>query len=47
MLRPYFELPVVSCQSLEMLLFLVGKCGIPGCRVGKRTIEAKLCRFEL
>src|SRR5262249_20180067 len=46
-LRPYFELPVVSRQGFEMLLSLVGSCGIPGCRVGKRTIELKLCRFEL
>src|SRR5580704_12182600 len=44
-LRPYFELPVVNCQSLEMLLFLIGGCGIPGCRGGKRTIEVKLCQL--
>ena len=47
MLRPDLELPVVICQSLEMLLSLVGRCRIPGCRVGKRAIEAELCRFEL
>ena len=46
-LRPYFELPMVSRQSLEMLLPLVGGRGIPRCRVGKSTIEAKFCRFEL
>src|SRR5262245_10377123 len=46
-LRPYLELFVVSDQSLEMLRSLVGTCGIPGCRVGKRTIEMKLCGFEL
>src|SRR5262245_8896578 len=46
-LRPYFELPLVSCQSLEMPLSLVGSCGVPGCRMGKRTVEVKLCRFEL
>src|SRR5215471_5990394 len=47
MLRPYFELPVVICQSLEMLLSLVGRCGIPVCCVRKRAIEAKLCCLEL
>src|SRR5271165_2581545 len=46
-LRPYFELPVVSCHSLEMLLSLAGRCGIPGCRVRKRTIKVILCSFEL
>src|SRR5215472_9973986 len=46
-LRPYFELPLVGCQSLEMLLSLVGSCGVPGCRAGERTVEMKLCRFEL
>ena len=46
-LCPYFELPMVSRQSLEVLLPLVGRCGIPGCRVGKCAIKAKLCRFEL
>ena len=45
-LRPYFELSVVSGQSLDMLLSLVGRCGIAGCRVGKRTIEVILRRFE-
>ena len=47
MLRPYFELPVVICQSLEMLLSLIGRCGIPVCCVRKRAIEAKLCCLEL
>src|SRR5499427_8206537 len=47
MLRPNFEVPVVSCQSFEMLRFLVGRCGLPRCRVGKRAVEAKLRRFEL
>src|SRR5215470_158848 len=46
MLRPDLELSVVSGQNLEMLLSLVGRCGIPVCRVGKRTIEAKLCRSK-
>ena len=45
-LRPYFELSVVSGQSLEMLLSLVGRCGIAGRRVGKSAIEVKLRRFE-
>src|SRR5712692_7940378 len=44
-LRPYFELSMVSGQSPEMLLSLVVRCRIPGCGVGKRTIEVKLCRF--
>src|ERR1700745_1107821 len=30
-----------------MLLSLVGRCGIPGCRVGECAIEMKLCGFEL
>src|SRR5262245_19220511 len=46
-LRPYLELFVVGGQSLEMLPSLVRECGIPGCRVGKRTVVMKLCRFEL
>src|SRR5262249_25485366 len=29
-LRPYFELPVVSPQGFEMPLPLVGSCGVPG-----------------
>src|SRR5262249_50861351 len=41
MLRPNYEVPVVGCQRLEMPLFLVSRCGVPGCRVGKRAIEAK------
>ncbi len=45
-LRPDLELSMVSGQRLEMLLSLVGSCGVPGCRVGKRAIEVKLCRFE-
>src|SRR5579864_283034 len=39
MLCPYFELPVVSAQSLDMLIPLVGRCEIPGCRARKRTVE--------
>src|SRR6266404_3529880 len=45
--RPYFKLPVVSRQSLEVLLFPIGRRGIPRCRVRKRRIEAKLCDFEM
>src|SRR5262249_32747074 len=47
MLRPYFERPVVIRQSLEMLLSLIGRCGIPVCCVRKRAIEVKLCCLEL
>ena len=47
MLRPYFELPVVIRQSLEMLLSLVGRCRIPGCGVRECAIEARLCCLEL
>src|SRR5262245_28714189 len=45
-LCPYFELSMMSGESLEMLLPLVGRCGIPGCRVGEGTVEVILCRFE-
>ena len=47
MLGPYFELRVVSCQSLEMLLSQVGRWGIPGCRVTKGTIEVILRHFKI
>src|SRR5262249_49169823 len=47
MLRPNLELPVVSCQSLKMVLSLVRRCGIPCCRVGKCAIEAKLCERDI
>src|SRR6266404_7787363 len=43
--RPNVELVVVGFQGLEMLLFLIGRREIPGCRVGKRVIEAKLYRL--
>jgi hypothetical protein len=46
-LRSGFQLTVIPGQSLEMLPMPVGKCRIAGCRVGKRGIEAKLCRFKL
>ena len=41
-LRPDLELPVVGGQSLEMLLPLVGGCGIAGCRAGQRAIEVDI-----
>src|SRR4051794_25805494 len=40
---PYVELPLVIRQSLEMLLSLIRRCGIPACCVRKRAIEAPLC----
>ena len=46
-LRPNFKLLVVSCQSLEMLLFFSGRRAIPGCSVGKRAIEVKLYYFGM
>src|SRR5262249_3471572 len=46
MLRPDFELPMVSPQSLAMLRPLVGRGRSPGGRVGKGPIEVILCRFE-
>jgi hypothetical protein len=46
-LRPYFKLPVLSRQSLEVLLFPIGRRGIPGCRVRKRSIEVKLRDFKM
>src|SRR5262249_5033591 len=42
MLRPDFELRVVSCQSLEMPLPLVGRRGIAQCCAAQGTIEAIL-----
>src|SRR5260370_9085067 len=46
-LRPYFELTVVNRQSLEMLLFLVGRCGIPACRAAEATIQVIVLDFEI
>src|SRR6266478_8268912 len=46
-LRPYFELTVVDRQSLEMLLFLVGRCGIPACRAAEATIQVIVRDFEI
>src|SRR6266436_3505208 len=43
--RPNVKLVVVGFQGLEMPRFLIGRRGIPGCRVGKRVIEAKLYRL--
>src|SRR5258708_32164458 len=45
-LRPDFELSMVSGQSLEMLPGPIGKCGIAAGRVGKRTVEMELNRFK-
>src|SRR5882724_2008933 len=45
-LRPYFELSVVSRQSFDMLPVPVGECGIAGRRVAQRTIEVRLRRFK-
>src|SRR5580698_2011820 len=47
MLGPYFELPGVSRQGIEMDLFLVGRCRIPICGVSKGAIKAEISRFQL
>src|SRR5580704_6417155 len=47
MLGPYFELPGVSCQGIEMALFFVGGCTIPVCGVSEGGIEAEIGRFQL
>src|ERR1700757_4287475 len=36
---PYFQLSVVRGQSLEMLLPLVGRWGVPACGAGQRAIK--------
>src|SRR5216683_4768111 len=41
-LRPYFELPVMGCESLDMLSAPVGGRGIAGRGLAKRTIEVVL-----
>src|SRR6266436_3900667 len=46
-LRPYFELPVVGGQSLDMLSAPAGGRGIAGRRLAKRTIEVVLRRFKM
>ena len=46
-LRPYFELPVVDGQSLDMLSAPAGGRGIKGRRLAKRTIEVVLRRFKM
>src|SRR5260370_27073354 len=43
---PDLELPVVSGQSLQMLLPLVGQCGVVKCRSGKRSVEVMARRFQ-
>ena len=45
-LHPYFQLSMVSGQSLKMLSLLVGKCGIAGRCMRKCTIEVILRRFK-
>src|SRR5712671_5778574 len=46
-LRPYFELPLVGGQRLDMLPAPVGGRGIAGRRLAKRTIEVVLRRFKM
>ena len=45
-LCPYFELSMMRGQSFKMLPLPVGKRGIEGRRMRKRTIEVILGRFE-
>jgi hypothetical protein len=44
--RPYFQLSVVRGQSLEMLLSLVGRCGVPGCGAGQRAVKVIFRGFK-
>src|SRR6266478_3234251 len=43
---PDLELPVVSGQSLQMLLPLLKRCGVVECRPGKRSVEVMVRRFQ-
>src|SRR3984893_13315486 len=43
---PYFQLSVVRGQSLEMLLSLVGRCGVPGCGAGQRAVKVIFRGFK-
>ena len=43
---PYFQLSVVRGQSLEMLLWLVGRCGIAGCGAGQRAVKVIFRGFK-
>jgi len=43
---PYFQLSVVRGQSLEMLLSLVGRCGIAGCGAGQRAVKVIFRGFK-
>ena len=43
---PDLELPVVSGQSLQMLLPLVGRRGVADGRLGKCSVEVRLRRFQ-
>src|SRR6516225_4298428 len=45
--RPNLELLVLSNQSLEMLLLLLGSGEIPECRARERAIEARFRRFPI
>src|SRR4029077_1847512 len=43
---PYFQLSLVRGQSLEMLLSLVGRCGVPGYGAGQRAVKVIFRRFK-
>src|SRR5260370_31859084 len=43
---PDLELSVVSGQSLQMLLPLLGQRGVVDCRSGKRSIKVMIRRFQ-
>src|ERR1700720_509980 len=43
---PYFQLSVVRVQSLEMLLSLVRRCGVPGCGAGQRAVKVIFRGFK-
>src|SRR6202011_611493 len=45
-LRPYFELSMMFSQSFKMVPLPLGKCGIAGRCMRKRTIEVILRRFK-
>ena len=44
-LGPDLQLPVMSGQSIESLLFLPGRCRAPGRSEGKRAIVVIINRF--
>src|SRR5271165_2492429 len=43
---PYFQLSVVRGQSLEMLLSLIGRRGVPGCGAGQRAVKVIFRGFK-